>query len=63
MGRRIFEEKKYNLLGRILPLRETEYEIPDFRKAGLIRKAETALAEEIPILLASDYMLFCKSGF
>lgn len=70
MGRRIFEERNYCVDGHVLPLEqyqlfrdlENGFEIPAFRQQEMIEKAEKALTMEIPRLLASDYMLFCKNG-
>jgi len=70
MGKRIFEERKYDLRGKIVPMgqfrlfadMENGFLVPEFRHEALIRKAEAALEAEIPMLLASEYMLFCKNG-
>lgn len=70
MGRRIFKEHNFEVEGHVLPLEqyrlfrdlEDGFAIPAFRKQEMIEKAEAALAQEIPQLLASDYMLFCQNG-
>ena len=70
MGRRIFEARKFQLHGHVIPLEyfslctdlKYGFEIPKFRRDMLIRKAETAMETPIPQLLASEYMLFCKTG-
>ena len=62
MGKRIFEERNYDLRGKVLPLEqfrlfadlETSFYIPEFRRAALIQKAEKALEQEIPPVLAAD---------
>jgi len=70
MGRRVMEERNYCVVGHVLPMEqfrlfadlENGFDIPEFRYKELIQKAEKALETEIPMLLASDYMLFCKNG-
>ena len=70
MGRRIFEERNFILQGHVLPLEqfrlftdlEKGFEIPVFRVKEMLHKAEAALKEDIPQLLASDYMRFCEDG-
>ena len=70
MGKRIFEDKNYDLQGNLLPLDQFRlfvdldggFDIPEFHHAVLIDKAESALAQEIPKLTAEDYMLFSKTG-
>ena len=70
MGKRIFAEVNCDLRGKVLPVEqfrlfadlEKGFRIPEFRRAALIEKAEIALDQEIPSVLAADYMLFSKTG-
>ena len=62
VGRRILEERNFELLDNVLPLQQYDLQIPEHRHSTLLDKAEKALTYRIPLLTASDYMLFCKTG-
>lgn len=70
MGRKIFDEKGYNVSGRVLPYGEFKlcHDLVDGFKINegfypeIIAKAEKQLAAEIPQLLASDFMRFKRDG-
>ena len=68
MGRRIFEEQKYELNSRVLPYGEArlfdgeKYEVNDEISQKLIERAEAALDKDIPQLYASEYMMFYRNG-
>ena len=63
VGRRLFAERGYELSGRVLPPEEFTvcrdvggFVINPEHRAGIIKKAEEALAAEIPQLLATEYI-------
>lgn len=70
MGRRLFEERKYDVTGKVLPLADYRpfldapdgFTIQPGQCDNLIKVAEKALAREIPQLLASEFMLFRRTG-
>lgn len=70
MGRKIFNERDYNVSERILPYSDFKlcYGIPDGFKINesfypeIIAKAEKQLESELPQLLASDFMRFKRDG-
>ena len=70
MGRKIFDEKGYNVSGRVLTYGEFKlcHDLPDGFKINegfypeIIAKAEKQQTAEIPQLLASDFMRFKRDG-
>ena len=70
MGRRIFEEKNFNLNGRVLPYEEFKlfidkpqgFKINEEHYPKIIAKAESWLTKEVPICYASEYMMFKRDG-
>ena len=70
MGRRIFEEKNFNLNGKVLPFDDFKlfidkpqgFKINEEHYPKIIAKAESWLAKEIPICYASEYMMFKRDG-
>ena len=70
MSRRIFEEKNFNIFGKVLPYSEFKpfinleggFVINDEQKPRLINEAEKMLDREIPQLYAHEYMMFRRDG-
>lgn len=70
MGRRIFEEHNFKIEGNILPLekfklfcdREGGIIVSDEIKDQVLKLADGILAEEIPSLYATEYMMFRRDG-
>lgn len=70
MGRRIFEEKNFNIFGKVLPYSEFKpfinrdggFAINEEQKPRLIKEAEKMLDREIPQLYAHEYMMFRRDG-
>lgn len=70
MSRRIFEEKNFNLFGKVLPYSEFKpfcdlecgFVINEEQKVRLIKRAEETLEREIPQLYAHEYMMFRRDG-
>jgi hypothetical protein len=68
MGRRIFDERKFSVSGRVLPLDAVRlfsdggYEINPELIPYVIEKAEEVLEKEIPQLYATEYMMFLRNG-
>ena len=66
MSRRIFEEKNFNIFGKVLPYSEFKpfinleggFVINDEQKPRLVNEAEKMLDREIPQLYAHEYMMF-----
>lgn len=68
MHRRIFEERNFDVRGKVLsckdfhPLGKADWRPTEKYAAFLIERAEEYLEKEIPLLTASDYAAFLKSG-
>ena len=70
MGRRIFEERKFNVDKKVLPYKdfklfidqEQGFTINEEQKARLIKAAEDTLAKDIPQLYAHEFMMFRRDG-
>lgn len=70
MGRRVFEERRFNVKGRVLPLskfklfKDTKYgfKIDQENCEAIVKRAEGLLSKEYPVLIASDYMMFKRDG-
>ena len=70
MPRRIFEERKFELSGKVISFDEfklfldTEkgFVIPEEQKERLVKSAEDILPKEIPQLYAHEYMMFRGDG-
>ena len=70
MGRRIFEERKFNLAGKVVPFDSYRlftdtapgFKINPVHYEKLIAQGEKRLAADIPLLVASDYMMFTRDG-
>ena len=70
MGRRIFEEKNFNVNGKVLPFDDFKlfidkpqgFKINEEHYPKIIAKAESWLAKDIPICYASEYMMFKRDG-
>ncbi len=70
MGRRIFEEKRWNVTGRVLAQGDFKlfadlpqgFSIDAGHRAALVAQAEALLHKDYPALLASDYMMFRRDG-
>lgn len=70
MGRKIFEEHGFDIIGKILPLdkfrlfcdRENEILISDEIKKQVFEQAEAILSKEYPSLYATEYMMFRRNG-
>ncbi len=70
MGRRIFEEKKFDLDGKILPFEQFRlfadkpqgFKINEEHYPAIIAKAERWLDKDIPVCYAGDYMIFSREG-
>ena len=69
MGRRIFSEKSFDLTGRVLSAADFVpfldmggFSVNPEQYDAIIKRAEAALACEIPQLIASDYMMYVRNG-
>ena len=70
MSRRVFEEGRFDLEGHVLPYDsylpfadlEGGFTIPEEQKPRIIAEADKVLGEEIPQLLAHEYMMFSRNG-
>lgn len=70
MNRRLFEERKIDVKGKVLPLSqfrpfldaEQGFVFNEGNKESVIKRAEELLTKEFPVLVASDYMMFKRDG-
>ncbi|MBR2460940.1 MAG: heparinase II/III family protein, partial [Clostridia bacterium] len=70
MNRRLFEERKTDVTGKVLSLADYRpffdspegFTIQPGHYANLIKVAEDALAKDIPMCIATDYMMFRRNG-
>ena len=70
MGRRLFAERNYNVIGRVLPFSEFKmcadseggFRINEGQYKFLIERAEKLLDTEVPQLTATEYMRFKRDG-
>lgn len=70
MGRRVFEERKFNVNGKVLPYdhfklfidREQDFKINEEQIPKLIEQAEDMLKKDIPQLYTHEYMMFRRNG-
>ena len=70
MGRRIFEERNFNINKKVLSFDEFKlfadleqgFSINEEQKPRLIKRAEEMLDREIPQLYAHEYMMFSRNG-
>ena len=70
MGRRIFEERKFNVHNKVLPYdqfklfidTEEGFKINEEQIPRLIKQAEDHLAKDIPQLYAHEFMMFRRDG-
>ncbi len=68
--RRIFEERHYDIKGRVLSLADTQlfrdvpggFSVSDQNRADMIERAEALLDKEYPSLLATDFMWYRRTG-
>ncbi len=70
MGRRIFEEHKFDVTGKVLSYEDYKpfifkpegFKINPEHNEEIIKRAESILDKEYPVLIASDFMMFKRDG-
>ena len=70
MGRKVFAERGYNVVGKVIPFSDFKmfidtpqgFKINEEQYPAIIARGEKQLAAEIPQLLAHEFMMFSRDG-
>ena len=70
MGRRIFAERNYNVLGKVVPFSDFKmftdtpqgFTVNEGQIPAIIARGEAQLKADIPQLIATDFMMFKRDG-